>query len=210
MKRIITITILLAIFGGSVLASNYEETMEKNIRKMYTLTTPADLVNMANQFQRIAGVEKDEWLPRYYAAYCFVTSTLYGELSEDEKHRKLDMAQTEMDILSERFPAESEIHVLQAFLYELRITDISKGMKYSGMANEELAQAEKMNPENPRIYYLRGTNTFHTPKMFGGGPESAKPLFEKAAAKFETFKLQNNLYPDWGKEHNIQMLSQCN
>jgi hypothetical protein len=131
-------------------------------------------------------------------------------MSADEKHKKLDMAQKEMDVLLAKHSNESEIYTLQAFLYQLRITDMTKGMKYSSLANEALSVAEKINPENPRIYYLRGTNTFHTPKMFGGGAENAKPFFEKAAGLFKSFQPQNTLSPNWGKEHNYQMLEQCN
>lgn len=210
MKKILVITILIAAFGSSVFASNYEETMTRNVQKMYTLDSSSELVNLANQFQRIASAEKDEWLPRYYAAYCFIMSTTIGEMGADVKHQKLDMAQKEMDDLKVQVPDESEVYALQAFLYQLRITDMTKGMKYSGLANEALATAENLSPENPRIYYLRGTNTYHTPKMFGGGAEKAKPLFEKASEKFASFKPESTLFPDWGKEHNDYMLSQCN
>jgi hypothetical protein len=210
MKRILIITVLIAAFGSTALASNYEETMSKNIQKMYTLTSSSELVNLANQFQRIASVEKKEWLPRYYAAYCFITSTLFDEMSEDEKHQKLDMAQKEMDVLKGQAPDESEVYVLQAFLYQLRITDLSKGMKFSSLTNEALAVAEKLDSGNPRICYLRGTNIYYTPKMFGGGAEKAKPLFEKAAKMFETFQPGNPLYPSWGKQHNTQMLEMYN
>ena len=114
-----------------------------------------------------------------------------------------------MDVLKDMAPDESEVYALEAFLYQLRITDITKGMKYSSLKNEALAVAEKLNPENPRVYYLRGTNTYHTPKMFGGGAEKAKPQFEKAAEKFKAFHLQNSLAPNLEKKHNAQMLEEC-
>jgi hypothetical protein len=130
-------------------------------------------------------------------------------MAAEDKHKLLDLAQVQMDILQKSFKKESEIFALQAFLYQMRITDMSKGFKYSSLASEALAEAEKLNPNNPRIYYLRGNNTFHTPKAFGGGKEKAKPMFEKAAGLFESQKPANTIEPAWGSEHNKQMLAEC-
>ncbi|MCG6189026.1 hypothetical protein [Maribellus maritimus] len=209
MKKNLIVTLFIAVYASSTFASGYKETMEKNIEKMYKITSGPEMLSQANQFLRIASVEKDKWLPRYYASYCFVMSTVFGEMSADEKHQRLDMAQNEMDVLKDMASEESEVYVLQAFIYQLRITDMTKGMKYSGLANEALAVAEKLDPENPRVYYLRGMNTYHTPKMFGGGAEKAKPFFEKATKKFEAFQALSSLSPTWGKEHNTQMLKSC-
>jgi hypothetical protein len=87
---------------------------------------------------------------------------------------------------------------------------MSKGYKYSKLAGESIEKAEKLNPENPRVYYLRGSNTFHTPKFFGGGAENAKPDLEKAAHIFSTQKPANKLAPSWGEYHNQQLLNKCN
>ena len=40
------------------------------------------------------------------------------------------------------------------------------------------------------------------PESFGGGPSVAKPLFEKAQEKFNSFKPKTTISPNWGKEHN--------
>ena len=207
MKTIITI--LLVAISIPVFSSKYEETMKTNIDKLYQLHTSAELQSLANQFERIGNAEQDKWLPNYYAAYCFMRSTFFGEMDDDTKHAQLDKAQALVDQLMKTNDDESEIHTLQAFIYQLRITDISKGAKYSMKATDALKQAERLNPENPRVYYLRGSNTFHTPKFFGGGAEKAKPDLEKAAKMFESNKPSNPLMPTWGNVHNGQLLSQC-
>jgi hypothetical protein len=209
MKTILMFTILMTAFSATVFSANYEETMKVNIQKLNTEFTISGLTNLANQFERIANAETGKWHPRYYAAYCYVWATAVGEIPAEDKHKLLDLAQVQMDILQKSFKKESEIFALQAFLYQMRITDMSKGFKYSSLASEALAEAEKLNPNNPRIYYLRGNNTFHTPKAFGGGKEKAKPMFEKAAGLFESQKPANTIEPAWGSEHNKQMLAEC-
>lgn len=203
-------SILMSAFSTGVYSSNYEEVMTANIQKINAASGTSELTALANQFERIGNAETGKWHPRYYSAYCYVLATAVGEMAAEDKHKLLDLAQAQMDVLLKSFKTESEIFVLQAFVYQMRITDMMKGMKYSGLSNESLDEAEKLNPNNPRVYYLRGTNTFHTPKAFGGGSEKAKPLFEKAAGLFETQKPVNALEPAWGSEHNKQMLAECN
>jgi len=210
MKTIITLTILFAVTTLTAFSSNYEEAMKTNIEKMKQITSSEELTQLAGQFQRIANVEKDKWLPGYYAAYCYVSTIFFTQMKPEEIHKELDLAQAEIDKIMKTAPDESEIYTLQALVYQLRITDMSLGYKYSSLSSEALTTAEKLNPYNPRVYYLTGSNTFHTPEMFGGGKEKAKPYLEKAAKMFETQKPENELMPDWGKEHNNQMLVQCN
>jgi len=209
MKTILMFTVLIAAFSATVFFFFYEETMKVNIQKLNTEFTASGLSNLAGQFERIANAEPGKWHPRYYTAYCYVWATAVGEMPAEDKHKLLDLAQSQMDILQKTFKKESEIFALQAFVYQMRITDMSKGFKYSSLASEALEEAEKINPNNPRIYYLRGNNTFHTPKAFGGGKEKAKPMFEKAAALFESQKPANAIEPAWGSEHNKQMLAEC-
>lgn len=210
MKTIITFVVLFIAFTNQVFSSNYEEVMSNNITKIYQSKTSAELLELANQFERIANVEKEEWLPAYYASYCFVRSTLVEKTEKETAQQNLDKAQEILDKLQKQFNNESEIFALQAFIYQLRITDMSKGYKYSKLAGESIAKAEKLNPENPRVYYLRGSNTFHTPKFFGGGAENAKPDLEKAAHIFSSQKPANKLAPGWGEYHNQQLLNKCN
>ena len=207
MKTILTI--LFVAISSLVFSSKYEETMKANIDKMYKLTSSVELQALANQFERIGNAEKDQWLPAYYSAYCFVRSTFFDNPGADIIHKQLDKAQSIIDQLQKKNENESEIYALQALVYQLRITDMSKGAKFSKKASEAIAVAEKLNPENPRIYYLRGSNTFHTPKFFGGGADKARPDLEKAARMFEANNTENPLMPGWGGYHNNQLLSQC-
>ncbi|MBN1820967.1 MAG: hypothetical protein JW833_09630, partial [Prolixibacteraceae bacterium] len=145
----------------------------------------------------------------YYASFCYLRTTYFGNMDSKEIHKYLDMAQSELDKVINKGFSDSEINVLQAHIYQLRITDMSMGMKYSTLANESIATAEKLNPENPRVYYLKGTNIFYTPEAFGGGAKNAKPLLEKAAKMFENNTPANDLMPTWGAEHNAEVLAQC-
>lgn len=209
MKTIISIAILTLFGANGIYSASYEETMAANLQKISNAKNVEEFNALANQFERIANAETAKWQPRYYAAYCYLSPVTNIEMSVDDKHKQLDFAQAQMDILLKTFQNESEIYALQSLIYQMRITDMSKGFKYTSMSFEALDQAEKLNPNNPRVYYLRGTNTFHMPKAFGGGKEKAKPLFEKAAGLYEIQKPANAIEPAWGSEHNKKMLALC-
>jgi len=59
-------------------------------------------------------------------------------MEAEEIHKYLDKAQDELTKVATKHSGESEIHALQAHIYQLRITDMSKGMKYSVLASESL------------------------------------------------------------------------
>jgi hypothetical protein len=142
MKTIITLAVFLLVFTSTAFSSNYEEAMKTNILKIDESKNTADFTTLANQFQRIANAEKDKWLPGYYVAYCYARATTISEMPVDDKHKLLDLAQAQIDVLLKTNKTESEIFALQAFIYQMRITDMMKGMKFSGLSNESLEEAE--------------------------------------------------------------------
>jgi hypothetical protein len=79
---------------------------------------------------------------------------------------------------------------------------MNRGMTYMEVMNQSLDQALELNPDNPRVYYLRATMTFHTPEAYGGGAAKALPLFQAADEKFRIFKPKTAILPNWGKEMN--------
>ncbi|MCG8582357.1 MAG: hypothetical protein MI866_20705 [Bacteroidales bacterium] len=205
--KTIVFTLILCL-AQLIHANDYQTAMKTNIDSLFKTTNTEQIDAIAAVFKRIASVEKNDWLPTYYAAYAYVRSTHFISES-DSIHWQLDKAQAELDKLLLSNPDESEVHVLQAMVYSLRITNPMNGYKYSSLSNEALGKAEQLNTNNPRIYYCRANNLYHTPKMFGGGKQKAKPLFEKAAQLFETANNENPLWPYWGSYHNKQMLAQC-
>lgn len=203
--------IILAILTVSVLksfAGTYETAMGENIQKLNQTQNVDELTALSNTFERIGEKESDKWLPYYYASYATVSILFFSpNLSANEKNHQLDKAQGELDKAIKLKDNESENYALQALIYQMRITDPSLGQKYSMAANEAIAKAEVLNPENPRVYYLKATTLFYTPTQYGGGKDKAKPLFEKAAKLFANIP-DNKLMPNWGSYHNNMMLEQ--
>ncbi len=150
------------------------------------------------------------WLSPYYAALCYIQAS--HKVEEDkERDGMLDKAQPLIDKAVKKNPKEAEIMVLQAFLYQSRIqvNPQFRGMTYSSKAEASLKKATEADDKNPRAWSLLGYNLYFTPALFGGGPEKALPLFEKARDKFRTFKPLMPFYPVWGEPENLHMIAEC-
>ena len=84
----------------------------------------------------------------------------------------------------------------------------TRSQTYGRQATDYLQEGMKLDPGNPRLYYLQGQNTFGTPEPFGGGKKKAKPWFEKAVALYKTYQVKP-LYPHWGQKSSEDMLAKC-
>ena len=211
--KTLTLSIITMMIAASVIGQNdqFATAMSDNLKSLAKAENSEDYQNLANQFDRIAGVETAEWLPLYYAGFCYINMS-FSERDGDKVDQLLDKAQKYIDRAEEMNSNSAELAILQGFLFQGRISvnPMTRGMKYAGKADDQFREAKRIDPENPRIYYLLGMNAYNTPSMFGGGAKAAQPHFSEAAEKYKTFEPQSKLDPNWGEESNKNMLEQCN
>jgi hypothetical protein len=144
--------------------------------------------------------------------------TVYGEAAQKGETgniaSKLDGMSDKAEQLLKKAealsPDNSEIFVIKKMIGTLRfmVDPQTRYMQYGPKAAEDLATAKKLNPENPRVYYLEGMDKFQTPEQFGGSKTEAKKLFELALVKYESFKPATTIDPAWGKTATQYFLSQ--
>ena len=203
MKTVITLLLTGVFFLSFASENKYQQAMTKAIEKLKYASVDREFLEVANAFERISQNEQKEWLPLYYFAQCYIVVS-YNEGDATKKDALLDKAQAFLDKAFLLNPKESELFALQAFLYPSRIMvdPMARGMEYVAKMNKALDEAIRLNPENPRSYYLRGITVLNMPENFGGGATAAKPIFEIAAQKFDSFQPASAISPNWGKEQN--------
>jgi len=214
MKNLMMTTVLslLLLIGFSQDKTNYEKVMLEKTAELASVQSGEEMLDLANQFERIASAEKEEWLPSYYAAFCYINIAFIPGNTE-QTDAMLDKAQTLIDGIMEQEKSESELYVLQGMLHQgrIQVDPMNRGMQYSMKANKAFGKAKTMNPDNPRIYYLQGQNLIHTPEAFGGGIDAACPLLITAVEKYNTFVPENAYSPNWGKEDTERLVkNSCN
>jgi hypothetical protein len=208
MKKIL---LSLALFMSiTTFAQNekYISAMKANIDAMKTAQSNDQLAALQAKFERIATAEKNQWLPYYYAASLKVRLSMQQAGNQD---KLADEAEALMKVADSLQPKNSEIYCLKSMIATARllVDPMSRWMQYGKESNDNIEAAKKADSTNPRPYVLQAVSTKNTPEQFGGGCKKAKPIAEKAVAKFATFKPTSELHPMWGKEMVDEIITTC-
>lgn len=207
MKSIFSVLLLLSLTTTVFAQSDkYVTAMTPKIATLDTARDGATLLDLSNAFERIATTEKTQWLPYYYAALAQVNygmTKLNGGMGGDPKVLDpiADKADTLLGKAESISPNNSEIFIVHKMVNSLRmmVDPQSRYMTYGMQAQQALATAQKLNPENPRVYLLQAEDKYFTPEQYGGSKDEAKKLFDTAMQKYNSFKPENALAPNWGK-----------
>lgn len=206
MKKIIVIaSALFAVVSVSAQSERYLKAMQENVAKLDSIRSMQGWTEVGNNFQRIADAEKTQWLPYYYAALSNVMAGYFQSAVNqnpnpavtDPLADKADAALSKAESLTKE---NSEIFVVKKMIATLRMMadPMNRWQTYGPQAAEALQKAKSLNPNNPRVFMLEGQDKFYTPEQFGGSKTEAKSLFEESARKFESFKPESSIHPQWG------------
>ena len=110
----------------------------------------------------------------------------------------LELAEGALETSIQRGP-RAETHALLASVYGLMIGENNAlGASLGSRIDAAQADALALDPENPRVWLLKGVGDFFTPEAFGGGVEPALAALERSARAFET-DAPAPPEPRWGK-----------
>lgn len=210
MKKVITLIALLAVTAANAQNKKFISGMKKSLTALDSVKKNEQYQGVANEFERIANAEKKEWLPNYYAAFCYIMLAFDAPTDKIDSYcDKADAFLRKADSIS---PKNSEVFVLKAMVASARIgvNPMARGMQYGMESGSAIEKAISYDPKNPRAFLQKGTSAFFTPEMYGGGAKAAKPDLEKAVEYFKTFKPASEIHPGWGKARATELLRQCN
>ena len=211
MKKTLTIlTLTLGLLANkSIQAQSVDSLLIQTYTAYDTAKVYPQLLMASNQFKLIAKQSSTYWLANYYAAWSIAVLS-FQEPNKDRKDPMLDEADAFFRKIEPMDTANDEVALLGALLAQARLSvdPASRHGKYGKISDTYLAQVTKLNPNNPRMYYMEGNSKFYTPKLWGGGVDKAQPLYEKAEALFANDS-QDIHKPHWGKAINEKMLAQC-
>ncbi len=205
---------LLVMFlaGSSLVVNAQKEKYEANMNELTSVLQneyEKSVMPTIHKMERLANAEANEWLPQYWVAYGLIKES-YTITNTAEKDLVLDKAEEFIAKAETLSPKNAEIEVLKAYFNSARLVvdPMGRWQKHGPLFEEHLTKAAGLDPQNPRVDYLRATNIFYTPEAFGGGKDKAKPHFESALKKFETFVSPHTYSPSWGKMESEYFLGQ--
>ncbi len=207
-----TLILILTLISSAAFANDekYIGMMSKNIEAVYKAQTADEYQQVINAFERIGNAEKTKWEPFYYASFGYVMMAT-REQDGGKKDQLLDLAASSLEKAKAVNENESEIVAMEGFVHMIRLTvdPATRGPKYSGMAMQSFGKAIGLNPENPRALVFMAQMQFGTAEFFKSPTTEACATLTKSLEKFESFKTDNPVAPQWGRGMAEGLKPQC-
>lgn len=203
-KIIIIITLCISSVVGA--QTKYEENMSKALG----LWREGKATEASALMERIATVEKTNWLPNYYVALINTTEG-FNPVNKDKVEALLEKAQTALDEASIISPNNPELMVVQALIYTVMIVQdpMTNGMKYSSKVMEVYTKAKIIAPENPRVVFSKADFEIGGATWTGADVKVLCREVERSITLFENFKSEVPFYPSWGLDRAKESLNNC-
>jgi len=182
MKRLVKTLglFLFVVFPISLKAQTLEESLNKTLVKMDSVQNLSDMMRVSAQFDMVAAKWENEWSSNYYAAYAKIIASFIVQ-DNNKKDLFLDEADKYLVKIKTIDSQNDETWILAALITNARIAvdGQNRGMQYGGIFNQYIAKAEKINPENPRIYYLKVLRFFISLKCTEEAKKRPDPILRR-------------------------------
>ncbi len=205
MVRIITFIVFFVVSIATA-QTPFEHQMTTALKTLKEGKTSEALV----QFERIASVEKANWLPNYYLA---LSNTIQA-FDEKDKVKMIELlqnAQKAQDICNRLVGDNPEVLVMQAMIHTAWIVydPMTYGRTLSEDVMSNLNKAYEIAPENPRVVFQKASFEKGMAQYFGQDTKPMCAQIEKAIELFATFKPETALHPSWGLDRAQAELKNC-
>lgn len=212
MKTTITL-VLMFLFMDPIAAvkSNFEKDIRNQLQIKKQAKDQADLLACAEDFMRLQKKYEKEWLPSYYAVECYLILSMEYASLKNEKDAWINKAKAPMAYLTNNFPEEVEVWVLQSWFYAsyLMVDPMSRGMSYGQKSTTATQRALSIDPNNPRAKYLNYQNILGRAPYTGEDTSSICVDALNSLKKFDDYPIKSDIYPSWGKEELNAIVNQC-
>ena len=205
MTKLITI---IAMFVASIVSAQtqFDQGMKKALQTWKNGNSKEALV----QFEKIASVEKTNWLPNYYIVLINTTQA-FEEKDKTKMESLLNAAQKAQDVCNELAMDNTEVLVLQAMIHTAWIVydPMINGQRLSGDVMYILNKANKIAPENPRVVFQKASFEIGMAQYFGQDTKPMCAQIEKSIELFATFKPESAFHPSWGLDRAQEAVKGC-
>ncbi|HSD15027.1 MAG TPA: hypothetical protein VLB74_10300 [Flavobacterium sp.] len=210
MIKIITSVVLFICSFAFAQTAATTSPYEQGMGKAMGLWKEGKSVEATAVFERIASVEKTNWLPNYYVAL-INTIEVFKLQDKSKAPALLDKAQLALDDATAVSPNNPELMVVQALIYTAWIVQdpMANGMKYSGKAMEQYYKAQALAPENPRVVFSKAEFEIGGAKYWGKDTKPMCAEVERSIGLFAKFKPETTFHPSWGLDRAKEVLANC-
>jgi len=206
MTKVIT---TIVVFLATVFSANAQQ-FEQGMGKALATWGSGNTTEASALFERIASVEKTNWLPNYYVALVNTTEA-FNPANAKNATALINKAQKALDAAQLISPNNAEILIMQAMINTAWIVQdpMTNGMKLSAPTIELYEKALKLAPENPRAVFGKAEFEIGGAQYWG---TDTKPMCEQVAKSIELFakfKPESPFHPTWGLDRAQETLKNC-
>ncbi|MCL3780491.1 hypothetical protein EMN47_08820 [Prolixibacteraceae bacterium JC049] len=207
MRIIFNTALLIVAFILNVQGQNQ---FQSNMQKAMQSWGQGKSTEAISILERIASVEKQQWLPHYYIGLICATDVFKHKASQPAEMIKKANKATEAAMKISK--DNSELYCLSGLIKTAEITldPMNNGRRLSPLVIKDYKKALALDNNNPRASYLLAEYQINMAKMFGNDPSEYFKLLKSSKEKFDNFKAPYAFYPNWGKERVEQMLNSNN
>ena len=205
MTKLITI---IAMFVASIVSAQTQ--FDQGVQKALQTWKDGNSKEALVQFEKIASVEKTNWLPNYYIVLINATQA-FEEKDKTKMESLLNAAQKAQDVCNELAMDNPEVLVLQAMIHTAWIVydPMINGQRLSGDVMYILNKANKIAPENPRVVFQKASFEIGMAQYFGQDTKPMCAQIEKSIELFATFKPESAFHPSWGLDRAQEAVKAC-
>lgn len=210
MKTTFLTIVMIICFTGLFRGQAYENKMGETLQKFGEAKTLVEYQRIANQFNMIANMEKEQWLPLYYHAEIYILMSFMDNSGAEKKDDLLAEADQSIQKMLKLKPNEVEIIALQAFYYtaKLVVDPMTRGQQYGMLFAQTIGKAMALDGKNPRVRYLKLANDVGSAGFFGQDPKQYKGALELLAKEWDDYKIKSPIHPNWGKTQVEGLITQ--
>lgn len=206
MKTLVTLISTLLIS----LTINAQTKYEQGMQQAFDLWGKQKNEAASNLFERIAKVEKENWLPYYYASFVTVMST-FNNPDKSKVPAQLQKAQENLNMAKMYSQENPENMVLQALLHtaDMMQNPAKKGQTLAPKIEGIYQKALAISPENPRVVVSFADWKIGGARYFKEDTTPYCEALKKGLLLFDTYEQKEPFGPDWGKERAEQQYAEC-
>ena len=170
MKKLIIGLFLLVAVSSFAQSDKYAAAMGATLQELGAAKDAEAMGAAAAKFERIGDAEKTQWLPYYYAGLALTRiGWMDQKIDKDANAEKIKA----LCAKAEAIQNNSEICTIRnmAATQQMMIDPQTRWQTYGMEASAALQTGMKLDPNNPRLYYLQGMSLFNSPEQFGGGKD---------------------------------------
>jgi tetratricopeptide (TPR) repeat protein len=178
-------------------AAELAEARERLDRASLLASVPL-LLEAVDRLEALVEAEESAWA-HCHAGYGRYRLAALAHREKREAQGHLALAAEHLKASARLLPASAEPRALLSTCLGMQIRYAPLKAPWLGERKARaMAEAERLDPDNPRVILLRGLQLWTTPRYAGGSKDAALPLFERAAERFETFVAADASGPVWG------------